>query len=196
LRLKKGRFRPAKVITGIEVGNRIEIVIGLDEGEKVVTSGQFLIDSEASLDASLLRISGKPIRDNIETSRTTAIATGTINSVVLKDRRLNITHDPIPDIGWPTMTMDFNVVDDVTLEGFKPGDAVYFSLLKKEKNLFEITEVSKSRIALPKAMPSPKGGQPAEETTTPGVDKPATDKPKMDMRGSHAEQPKAAGDGS
>jgi len=192
LALEKGKFRPAKVITGIEVGNRIEIIIGLEEGEKVVTSGQFLIDSEASLDASLLRISGNPLRDNIETSRTTAVATGVINSLMIKDRQLNITHDPIPDIGWPTMTMDFNVADGVTLKEFKPGDAVYFSLLKKEKNLFEITEVSKSKIMLPKTKPAVSGGQPP----TPGVDKPAQDKPKMDMRGSHAGQPKAAGDGS
>lgn len=51
-----GRFRPRAVETGIESGDRLEIVAGLEEGEQVVVSGQFLIDSESSLSASLRRI--------------------------------------------------------------------------------------------------------------------------------------------
>lgn len=53
-----GRFRPAEVETGLESAGRVEIVRGLAAGERVVVSGQFLIDSEASLDASLLRMLG------------------------------------------------------------------------------------------------------------------------------------------
>ena len=56
LALGEGRFRPAQVRTGLESEGRVEIVEGLAEGEKVVVSSQFLIDSEASLDASLLRL--------------------------------------------------------------------------------------------------------------------------------------------
>lgn len=52
----KGRFRPRKVVVGIESGDWIEIQKGLTEGDRVVTSGQFLIDSEASLKASLQRM--------------------------------------------------------------------------------------------------------------------------------------------
>lgn len=52
----KGRFRPRKVVVGIESGDWIEIGNGLSEGDRVVTSGQFLIDSEASLKASLQRM--------------------------------------------------------------------------------------------------------------------------------------------
>ncbi|MGV6801808.1 MAG: efflux RND transporter periplasmic adaptor subunit [bacterium] len=44
-----GGFRPRKVITGITGNEYIEIVAGLTENEKVVVSGQFLLDSEASL---------------------------------------------------------------------------------------------------------------------------------------------------
>lgn len=56
LALGEGRFRPARVVSGIESGDRIQILEGLTAGERVVTSGQFLIDSEASLDAALLRL--------------------------------------------------------------------------------------------------------------------------------------------
>ena len=52
----KGRFRPREVVIGIESGDWIEIRQGLTEGDKVVTSGQFLIDSEASLKVSLQRM--------------------------------------------------------------------------------------------------------------------------------------------
>lgn len=45
----KGRYRPAEVKTGRDAGGRTEILAGLALGEKVVASGQFLLDSEASL---------------------------------------------------------------------------------------------------------------------------------------------------
>ena len=44
-----GRFQPVEVQPGREYGARTEILAGLSEGDKVVASGQFLIDSEASL---------------------------------------------------------------------------------------------------------------------------------------------------
>ena len=57
LALGGGRFRPAQVRTGLESAGRVEVIDGLAQGERVVISSQFLIDSEASLDASLLRLS-------------------------------------------------------------------------------------------------------------------------------------------
>lgn len=54
--LGEGRFRPVRVRTGTESAGSIEIVDGLQEGQKIVVSGQFLIDSESSLSASLRRI--------------------------------------------------------------------------------------------------------------------------------------------
>ena len=49
LALPEGRYRPAQVRIGREAGGQTEILAGLSEGERVVASGQFLIDSEASL---------------------------------------------------------------------------------------------------------------------------------------------------
>ncbi len=56
--LGDGKFKPVAVTTGIESNNRIEILDGLEEGDNVVISSQFLIDSESSLRASLMRMSG------------------------------------------------------------------------------------------------------------------------------------------
>lgn len=50
-----GRFRPVPVALGREVGDKVEVRQGLSEGDRVVTSGQFLIDSEASLSGLLPR---------------------------------------------------------------------------------------------------------------------------------------------
>jgi len=52
-----GKFYAREVKTGIESGEYTEILDGLQEGDKVVVSGQFLIDSEASLKGSLTRMS-------------------------------------------------------------------------------------------------------------------------------------------
>jgi Cu(I)/Ag(I) efflux system membrane fusion protein len=52
-----GKFYAREVKTGIESGEYTEITAGLQEGEQVVVSGQFLIDSEASLKGSLTRMS-------------------------------------------------------------------------------------------------------------------------------------------
>jgi len=56
LSLGDGRFRAAPVQAGMESGEWVEIINGLNEGDKVVTSAQFLIDSEASLKASFSRM--------------------------------------------------------------------------------------------------------------------------------------------
>ncbi len=55
--LGDGRFEARDVKAGIESGNFVEILEGVEPGEEVVTSGQFLIDSEASMRASLKRMS-------------------------------------------------------------------------------------------------------------------------------------------
>jgi hypothetical protein len=56
LALGEGRFQPVDVVPGAEVGEQIEIRQGLKENDRVVVSGQFLIDSEASVRASFARM--------------------------------------------------------------------------------------------------------------------------------------------
>jgi len=51
-----GRFRPVAVRLGRSAGGYTEVLAGLAGGERVVVSGQFLIDSEASLSGALQRL--------------------------------------------------------------------------------------------------------------------------------------------
>lgn len=54
--LGDGRFKPVRVAVGIETGDLVEILSGLKEGDQIVVSAQFLIDSESSLQASFRRM--------------------------------------------------------------------------------------------------------------------------------------------
>lgn len=60
--LGQGRFEPRQIRTGVAVdGGQVEVLDGLAPGERVVTSGQFLLDSEASVRESLARmVQGEP----------------------------------------------------------------------------------------------------------------------------------------
>jgi Cu(I)/Ag(I) efflux system membrane fusion protein len=50
--LGNGRFAPRAVTVGDESGDRVAVLSGVSEGERVVTSGQFLLDSEAHLQSA------------------------------------------------------------------------------------------------------------------------------------------------
>ena len=58
LAMGDGRYHPAEIRTGREGGEQTEVTEGLAIGEKVVASGQFLLDSEASLTGIQVRSIG------------------------------------------------------------------------------------------------------------------------------------------
>lgn len=60
LDLGGGRFRAVPVVAGMEAGERVEVRRGLEAGQRVVTSGQFLIDSESNLTTALARSESRP----------------------------------------------------------------------------------------------------------------------------------------
>ena len=62
--LGDGRFRSVRVQTGRHVGNRVEVLKGLSEHDKVVTSAQFLLDSESSITAGLARFEEPVSKDH------------------------------------------------------------------------------------------------------------------------------------
>ena len=66
LALPEGRFRSQPVKIGIESGDRIAIRQGLAEGDLIVASGQFLIDSESNIEVALERMIEKAPEDSGE----------------------------------------------------------------------------------------------------------------------------------
>lgn len=72
-----------------------------------------------------------------------ATAGGKILSIDAAHQVVNMSHDPIPDLGWPAMTMDILTTKHVQLSQFKPGDKVSFDIKKGRDNVFRITKMHK-----------------------------------------------------
>ena len=113
-----GRFAPVDVQPGIEAKGETEIRSGLAAGQKVVVSGQFLIDSEANLRASETRMEGPALHRG----------TGKVLSVDPMNGYVELAHDPIASLKWPAMTMGFQAEDKGQLRDLEEGDRVEFEL--------------------------------------------------------------------
>ena len=71
-----------------------------------------------------------------------AHGSGTVNSVDPAQHKLNMNHGPIPEIGWPSMTMDFPVAPSVDLKGIKPGTPVNFTIKQQPGGMYEIKAIT------------------------------------------------------
>ncbi len=72
-----GRFQPREITTGVRAeGNRLEVLSGLAPGEKVVVSGQFLLDSESNLREAALKFLKPGKADGAEPIKTATKAAG------------------------------------------------------------------------------------------------------------------------
>ena len=70
-----------------------------------------------------------------------ATAIGVINSVDAEGGKVNVTHEPVKELGWPTMTMDLGVTKSVDLSALKPGSNVKFKLKLGRDKQYRITEI-------------------------------------------------------
>lgn len=101
-----GKFRPAEIKTGAESAGLTEITQGLQAGQRVVLSGQFLIDSEASLAGIEARLGQEASADPTDEHRTMAHIEAIAGNV------LTLSHPAIPSLNWPAMTMDFKLAPE------------------------------------------------------------------------------------
>ncbi|MEW8627140.1 MAG: copper-binding protein [Candidatus Thiodiazotropha sp.] len=67
-----------------------------------------------------------------------AMGSGILHQVDADKKMVNLTHEPIPSLNWPEMTMDLPVTKRVDLSRFKAGDQVHFTLKKGRDNHFRI----------------------------------------------------------
>ena len=130
--LGNGSYTVHEVMSGIESGSWVEIVAGLDEGDEVVTSAQFLIDSEASLAGSIQRLDANRINENKAKEHQTVFGNGIVKAVDVKARRMRVSHGPIQALGWAPMTMEFDVLPGIDLETINIGQSIHFSLGQSE----------------------------------------------------------------
>jgi membrane fusion protein, copper/silver efflux system len=144
VRDQNGAFEPRTVALGQDFGDDIEVTDGLKEGEQVVASGQFLIDSEASLRSVLGRMTasaagaGSAASSAAASTATVHHGLGTVENVTADS--ITISHGPVASLNWPAMTMSFAKPAPKSFADIKPGDRVRFEF-KEHGSGYELQSV-------------------------------------------------------
>lgn len=138
--LDGGKFQPVDVETGTEANGQTEIRKGLEAGQKVVVSGQFLIDSEASLKGTATRMSDMPAPDKGKAAGPTHRGEGKVESIG-KDE-ITLSHGPIPSLQWGPMTMGFKLPANGLPRNIAVGDMVTFEVRQTKDGMYQIATIS------------------------------------------------------
>lgn len=144
LSLGKGKYKPQAVTLGDESNDEVAILKGLSQGDKVVTSGQFLIDSESNLSAAFKRLDPhkKLVKHpNMKMDMTSSSNMGIVLAVNPKRKRVTLSHAPIQQLGMPEMVMELPVADNVSIENLKIGQKVHFKLKKIKGRHYLIVDI-------------------------------------------------------
>ena len=144
----EGKFVPVDVRIAGETNGQTEIIKGLEAGQKVVVSGQFLIDSEASLKGATTRMSDMPGQ-----ATTTHRGEGKIERIGKGE--VTLSHAPMPSLQWGAMTMDFNTPAGGLPKGLAVGDSVTFEIRALKDGQYEITSIAPAPGATKEAMQKP-----------------------------------------
>ncbi|HDY8138661.1 TPA: efflux RND transporter periplasmic adaptor subunit [Vibrio vulnificus] len=131
----EGKYRSARIETGREADDKVEVLQGLNQGDRIVTSAHFMLDSESSQSADLSRING------VEAPAETAWAKGEITDLMADHGMLTINHQPVPEWNWPGMTMNFNAAQGVDLTGLAKGQAIEFEMQKTDDGQYQIVAI-------------------------------------------------------
>ena len=168
------KFASAEIVTGTEANGQTEVVKGLSEGQKVVASGQFLIDSEASLRGTLQRLGGDASAESRPAMPTEAPAhqvSGKVEKIAAAQKNMpvvpakvpthhatgkveniaadevTLSHGPVPSLNWGPMTMGFAPPAGGMPKDIKVGDSVQFEFQKSDKGMFNIISMSRTPSA-------------------------------------------------
>ncbi len=133
-------YAPTEVQLGRQSGDNIEIRSGLSEGQRVVASGQFLIDSEANLSGALERLQASSAGPD-DTAATFHIASGRVTT--MSSVGVTIAHGPIASLNWPAMTMQFSFARPELAAGLGVGDSVAFRF-RQNGAAYVVEEISKT----------------------------------------------------
>ena len=70
-------------------------------------------------------------------------ATGVVHAIA--DGTVNLSHDPVPEIGWPAMTMDLPLLEGAGIGAVAPGDAVVIVLEKGPDGFYGVRSLTPAR---------------------------------------------------
>ncbi len=147
-----GSFAPVEVAVGRESGDVVEIVKGLEAGQKIVVSGQFLVDSEANLKGALARISAPaemvaqagavdphaghkmPAAPAAQVHKAEGVVRSVGDEVLIK-------HGAIPTAGMGAMTMAFKAPKSGVPKNVKEGTSVRFEFVLTPQGEMQLTSI-------------------------------------------------------
>jgi Cu/Ag efflux protein CusF len=120
-----------------------EVPLGTDLGGSgpVIASQQPEASARATHGAATSAGQGGDIK-MVHEGHNDAHGTGTVNSVDPAQHKVNLTHNPIPEIGWPAMTMEFPVAPSIDLGAINPGTRVNFTIEQQPGGMYEIKAIT------------------------------------------------------
>ena len=136
----EGNYKSIAVSVGRYGRNNVEILDGLNEGDIVVSSAQFLLDSESSKTSDFKRLhyqyefdepaEMEVTENNFRSSPpevSSATVNGTVVSAMLDHRMVTIDREAIEHWGREADRVDFIVADNVDMTLFSIGAYVMFT---------------------------------------------------------------------
>ena len=123
-------FMPVIVQVGEESEGKTVISSGLKAGQKIVASGEFLVDSDATLADVLPRFAVRKMQMN---KAPFGHYTGVGLVEALDTSSITLSHEPIPVLGWHAMTMRFALKSPELMKQIKVGDRVQFGFVSNKQ---------------------------------------------------------------
>lgn len=160
LALGEGRYKSVEVRIGRRGDTQTEILQGLEAGDSIVISAQFLLDSESSISSDFKRMDSMPpigegstssgvmaqedtemdhsehagmdmAEEETPNSNDSVWVNGRVERT-MGETMISITHDPIPEWEWPTMTMMFEVAESVDISEVEVGETIEVEITRRE----------------------------------------------------------------
>ncbi|MFT6895858.1 MAG: Cu(I)/Ag(I) efflux system membrane fusion protein [Paraglaciecola sp.] len=142
--LGQGKFKSVEVKLGQVSGDFAQILSGLQEGDEIVTSAQFLLDSESSISSDFVRMSHGPserVKEDEQGSMAAmpvldpqqaqggqfAQVDGLINHINSATRLMNISRGAIEKWQRGPATLDFVAAQSVDISKYRAGDMLSFT---------------------------------------------------------------------
>ena len=140
----KGQYKSVEVNLGQVTSKLAQILGGVKVGDQVVTSAQFLLDSESSIHSDFMRMSLSPAdiaqknkgqenkADDLQVNTSdenvdSANVEGIINHINHQTRVANISRGPIEKWGRGPATLEFVFTDRLSLNTLQQGDKIHFT---------------------------------------------------------------------
>lgn len=140
LALGEGSFKSVAVSVGRYDSESVEIIEGVHDGEKVVSSAQFLLDSESSKSSDFKRMNSDV--DEADASMPSSVwVQASIESMMADHKMLTLAHEAIPEWEWPEMTMDFIASDSVDFSLLSEGMSLHVEVTKEDNGDYKISNI-------------------------------------------------------